>query len=166
MTHFQPSYHSHVDYTRYNYDLAGYGAADVSRFLPWIVDDESSQGAGTVDVKDIPGDTFRVSSSGIEVMSGSAAGRVFSSGNAVYDQMLKNLMDVRGNRAKIESVIGSSALETSLASSPLVTSSGAPPATVEAVIAATPFYQQAWFLPTVIGVGTLVVIGGIVWSTR
>lgn len=116
----------------------------------------------SADVKDIPGDTFRVLASDktITVLTGAAKGAVFSPGTPVYDQVIKNLVDA-GNKFKLSLVLGTLAVEDALKSAPLATSGGGlPPTTAAELVAFVPFWQRQWFWPAMIltGAGTLAVL--------
>lgn len=131
----------------------------------------ASQAPAFVDVQDTPGDTFRVKQSGVvEVMTGSAKGQLFKPGSAVYDQVLKNLSDVRGNKSKIESVVGSDKVRASLSSpsiAPAVTPGGEiRPLTTQELATKIPLHQKWWFWPTV-AVGSLSTVGLaiLLWPT-
>jgi hypothetical protein len=159
MRTFQPSY--------LNYEYAGYGDAG-----------GRDQGIAAtpppyVDVRDVPGGTFRVKSNKvIEVLTGPGTGTLFQPGNAVYDQVLKNLMDVGGNRSKIELVLGAGQVAASLASPPVMAAapSGQPGKKEETDInklaGGVPFYQHKYFWPGVILAASGVAVGGIIWWAR
>ena len=115
-------------------------------------------GTSTSEVVSDGGGTFAVWNDGtVEVLSGYPnVGQVFKPGDALYDQVIKNLSSA-GNAAKIKSVIGSTQYEESISAAPVQSTSGGT-ATMEDVATqqvVVPFYKQPWFLPVTLGVVTL-----------
>ena len=163
MSHFQPSYHSSIDYTRYNYDLAGInydlGVADVG---------ETASYKTCTRVQDVPGGWFTVCSDKTVLVE--ATGKSYSTDSDPGATMIKHLLDVSGNGAKIDRVLTPSGRMESVAASTIVIT---PQQMAEsggdvdkAVQKATPFHKQPWFWPAVIGVVGAGLVTGIVVYRR
>jgi len=163
MPTFIPSGHSQ----NYGFDLPDpFGLRDAA--AGWITgDDGETASAHYVQVSDSMA-TCSVRSNGIiEVLSNEYGneGDIYKPGNATYDQVMKNLMKVAGNQAKIEAIIGKAAVDKSLLAPPVKTPSGVP-ATMDDVVEGDiviPFHKQPWFMPAVAGLGAAAVIGAILF---
>ena len=129
----------------------------MSTFVPSSYGDP--YGTSTSEVVSDGGGSFAVYSDGaVEVLSGYPnVGQVFKPGDAVYDQVIKNLSAAPGNAAKIQSTIGITQYDVSISAPPVQSTSGGT-ATMEDVATqqvVVPFYKQPWFLPATLGVATL-----------
>ena len=158
MRHFQPSYHSSIDYTRYNYDLAGInydlGVADVG---------ETSY----TEAKDPQGGIFWVySDKTIEYRGGGpsnypAVGTTWDPSHPANATMLGNLSTAFGGsqKAKIEGVVGSVAVSAGVSAArqaarsvPQAAGTSALTGTEDKPPGKVPLTKQPWFWPAVIGV--------------
>lgn len=72
----------------------------------------------SIEVKDVPGGVFQVKADGtITLMSGSYRniGQIWKPGSSSYNTLLANLSDVRGNRPRIEALLGTKKVEDAVA---------------------------------------------------
>jgi hypothetical protein len=173
MRHFQPSYHSSIDYTRYNYDLAGInydlGVADVGE-------------TSCVRVKDPQGGNFDVCSDGVVIyIDGGPANypaknTQWKKGvDGAFDEIVGNLSTAFGGsqKAKIEAVLGSGAVSVGVAAARQAARSVPQAAGTSALTGVeddpggkVPLTKQPWFWPAVIGVVGAVTVTGIVVYRR
>lgn len=116
-----------------------------------------------VDVKDVPGDVFRVYSDGVIewLKTGKTWAPTLNIGT--YNQIIANLADVPGNEAKMASVLGETKVATAITEAPGYTpslpSTGGQPGAADIKV---PLTQRIWFWPTVL-VGATALIGGGVY---
>jgi hypothetical protein len=129
-------------------DLGGFASANPDDFVGPL---------NEVEVRDVPGNMFRVNGNGIiEVLSGPGKGSKYDANSSIGKTMIANLSDVPGNEEKIKSVLGSSTVDKAIATPRLPAPPAQPSAAVpseaaeKGAVDATPLTKRTWFWPVVI----------------
>lgn len=130
-----------------------------SQYSSLAPSDSYGDGASNwVEVKDYPGDTFRVYSDGVveHVKTGTTWSPTIH--GDTYKLVVANLADVPGNEEKMAAVMGQDKVQEAIISAPkhqpTTSTPGDPMPEVK-----IPVHQRTWFWPAVL-VSSVVVVGG------
>ena len=150
------------------FDTDPHAAPGALGFFPAIADFFSSEDehgpAGMAQVKllDVPGNEYILKADGSLTVV--ASGQVFLVSSDVWQTMIANLADVRGNQAKMETVYPAQLIAAAVRSPRLPAQSDAPDSALpDSEDVKVPLTQRAWFWPTAILGGAVLVGAAVVY---
>lgn len=133
-------------------------AFENSKYSTLTEDDYGAASTDWVEIKDVPGDSFRVYSDGTVEHVRTGTTWAPTANVTTYNQVIANLADVPGNKEKMESVLGSGTVTTAVMSAaPYAAPAG--PVDDAMPVGSVPLTQQWWFLPAALGGASLVLAG-------